>query len=105
MESKLAVILSLQTRSWIFQYCVQDLVLLALPLKSIDRPFSRMVSQTRNTASFNFNNFVILLGVQFAVTLNSSRLITKFFPVSFRCTCAIHTLLLKRYKSMDKVAN
>ena len=105
MKSKLAVILSLKTCSWIFQYCVQDLVLLALPLKSIDRPFSRMVSQTRNTASLNFNNFVILLSVQFAVTLNSSRLITKFFPVSFRCTCAVHALLLKRYKSVDKVAH
>lgn len=64
-----------------------------------------MVSQTRNTASLNFNNFVILLCVQFAVTLDSSRLITKFFPVDFRYTCTKHTLLLKRYKSVDKVAH
>ena len=63
MESIFAFILSLLTFSWIFKYCAQDLILLALPLKSIDRLFSRMVSQTRDTASLNFNNFVILLGV------------------------------------------
>ncbi len=105
MESRLAVILSLLTCNWIFKNSVQDLVLLALPLKSIDRLFSRMVSQTRNTASLNFNNFVILLGVQFTVTLDSSRLITQFFPVGFRYSCTINAVLLKRYKSVDKVAH